>query len=536
MPTDSMPENREVHADPPAPPRPEKDEAPLEEIVQDGITYTKGSYVLVKNTDSDGERGVARLEHLLLKGGEASAELRLLRRPTDLPDVRVAPGEEGPAPNELFLTDDLSRVPLSKLDGLATVASSKEHKDAPYVCFRHFNPSTRTLSVEQHPHSGPPVTISNVMEPQSASASGAPPRSTPSSATDAAPPTSASQPPPSSSQPPASGPQEPTSPSAPAKAPARKRDAPAAGKKARNAKRTRTVSTANVASPSAGFGLAHSAAPSSDRMLVLPKDLRSRWSRERYEAAQRSLMDVLVRMGAISPAQALVRPKLREEARKAVGDTGLLDHLLRHMPEACVISGLLVRRMHDQLGHMVYWVESADPSKRTAEVLPPTPAAPQPRAGGESVGGTTGGLPSQYAGSEHSLQAVLSALQQAAHMPSSLPASLPFMSSPPQQLQLPTSPPARPAAPGLVAEERIASLEQRLQALERGSIAAVAALEQHLAAVTARLEEVSQQQLALSAALVHMQQTRLAPGSTGHSNIDLLSALTAAASRPPHSS
>jgi hypothetical protein len=37
---------------------------------------------------------------------------------------------------------------------------------------------------------------------------------------------------------------------------------------------------------------------------------------------------------AFDPSRAVARATLREEARRCVGDTGLLDHLLRHMPRA----------------------------------------------------------------------------------------------------------------------------------------------------------------------------------------------------------
>lgn len=68
----------------------------------------------------------------------------------------------------------------------------------------------------------------------------------------------------------------------------------------------------------------------------------------------------MTNIGATSSERAVLRPALREEARKVVGDTGLLDHLLRHMPDSSIINGKVVRRVHDQQGHMVYWIEAAD--------------------------------------------------------------------------------------------------------------------------------------------------------------------------------
>ena len=46
------------------------------------------------------------------------------------------------------------------------------------------------------------------------------------------------------------------------------------------------------------------------------------------------MLRVLEGQSAFDPARAGPRAMLREEARRCVGDTGLLDHLLRHMPRA----------------------------------------------------------------------------------------------------------------------------------------------------------------------------------------------------------
>ena len=43
--------------------------------------------------------------------------------------------------------------------------------------------------------------------------------------------------------------------------------------------------------------------------------------------------------------RAVPRAALREEARRCVGDTGLLDHLLRHMPRA----GEMAQEQHLQV-------------------------------------------------------------------------------------------------------------------------------------------------------------------------------------------
>lgn len=89
------------------------------------------------------------------------------------------------------------------------------------------------------------------------------------------------------------------------------------------------------------------------------KEHHGRWSKERYDAAQRSLIHILRWMGATSPDLAVLRPALREEARKVIGDTGLLDHLLKHLADRVVSdTGERLRRRHNREGHMEYWLQS----------------------------------------------------------------------------------------------------------------------------------------------------------------------------------
>lgn len=47
-----------------------------------------------------------------------------------------------------------------------------------------------------------------------------------------------------------------------------------------------------------------------------------RWSRERYSTAQAALVGIMRSMCARGPASCVLRPALREEARKVIGDTG----------------------------------------------------------------------------------------------------------------------------------------------------------------------------------------------------------------------
>lgn len=55
------------------------------------------------------------------------------------------------------------------------------------------------------------------------------------------------------------------------------------------------------------------------------------------------------------------RPKLRLAARKHIGDTGLLDHLLKHIDGKIAPGGAeRFRRCYNTEGVMEYWLESAD--------------------------------------------------------------------------------------------------------------------------------------------------------------------------------
>lgn len=57
----------------------------------------------------------------------------------------------------------------------------------------------------------------------------------------------------------------------------------------------------------------------------------------------------------------ILRPALRSEARRLIGDTGLLDHLLKHMAGKVAPGGAdRFRRRHNSDGAMEYWIENAD--------------------------------------------------------------------------------------------------------------------------------------------------------------------------------
>uniref|UniRef100_A0A804HXH4 PTC1-like winged helix-turn-helix domain-containing protein n=1 Tax=Musa acuminata subsp. malaccensis TaxID=214687 RepID=A0A804HXH4_MUSAM len=90
------------------------------------------------------------------------------------------------------------------------------------------------------------------------------------------------------------------------------------------------------------------------------KGTRDRWSSERYEAAEMKLLEIMKEKGA-ELGKPIMRHALREEARKHIGDTGLLDHLLKHMAGKVVTNGTeRFRRRHNSEGAMEYWLEPAD--------------------------------------------------------------------------------------------------------------------------------------------------------------------------------
>jgi hypothetical protein len=95
------------------------------------------------------------------------------------------------------------------------------------------------------------------------------------------------------------------------------------------------------------------------RSRTAARETRGRWAKERYDAAQAALVRIMTALQATSPDRAILRPALREEARRVIGDTGLLDHLLKHLADAVVTeAGDRLRRRHNREGHMVFWLQS----------------------------------------------------------------------------------------------------------------------------------------------------------------------------------
>ncbi|KAL4856100.1 Tubulin polyglutamylase ttll6 [Chlorella vulgaris] len=117
-----------------------------------------------------------------------------------------------------------------------------------------------------------------------------------------------------------------------------------------------------------GSGLSGGKAGSSLRTSGAP---RPRWSKERYDGAQQSLVASMRRLPATSADRATLRPALREEACKTIGDTGLLDHLLKHMAGQVVSSssGERLQRRHNKDGQMVYWQQTPAAAAQEEEAL-----------------------------------------------------------------------------------------------------------------------------------------------------------------------
>ncbi|KAJ1687794.1 hypothetical protein LUZ63_019184 [Rhynchospora breviuscula] len=90
----------------------------------------------------------------------------------------------------------------------------------------------------------------------------------------------------------------------------------------------------------------------------------SRWTPARVEYSEKSLVEVMEKMGATWDKPVL-RADLRSEARKCIGDTGLLDHLLIHMVGVVVADGKKrFARQHNSQGKIEYWLEPADQGAR----------------------------------------------------------------------------------------------------------------------------------------------------------------------------
>ncbi|XP_021685142.2 protein DYAD [Hevea brasiliensis] len=98
-----------------------------------------------------------------------------------------------------------------------------------------------------------------------------------------------------------------------------------------------------------------------------------RWSKERYKLAEKRMLEVMKAEGAVFE-KPISRPVLRVAARKHIPDTGLLDHLLKHIDGKVAPGGSeRFRRCYNTQGVMEYWLESADLVKIKHEAGLPDP-------------------------------------------------------------------------------------------------------------------------------------------------------------------
>lgn len=104
--------------------------------------------------------------------------------------------------------------------------------------------------------------------------------------------------------------------------------------------------------------------------------------------AEQSLLEILKDEGAVY-GNPIPRPVLRMAARKRIGDTGLLDHLLKHI-DGRVAPGATerFRRCYNTEGVMEYWLESADLLKIKLESGVPDPSYVAPSSWLKSGGGS----------------------------------------------------------------------------------------------------------------------------------------------------
>ncbi|KAK8566112.1 hypothetical protein V6N13_021183 [Hibiscus sabdariffa] len=92
-----------------------------------------------------------------------------------------------------------------------------------------------------------------------------------------------------------------------------------------------------------------------------------RWSAERYNMAEENMLEIMKAEGAVYE-NPISRPALRMAARKLIGDTGLLDHLLKHIDGKVAPGGTdRFRRCYNTSGVMEYWLESADLANKRKE-------------------------------------------------------------------------------------------------------------------------------------------------------------------------
>ncbi|KAL3521208.1 hypothetical protein ACH5RR_019357 [Cinchona calisaya] len=84
------------------------------------------------------------------------------------------------------------------------------------------------------------------------------------------------------------------------------------------------------------------------------------WSNESFETGKRVILNILKEKEAVAE-NPIYRAALRKEAQKEIGNTGLLDHLLKDIPGKVAPDGISrFQRCYNADGVIMYWLESAD--------------------------------------------------------------------------------------------------------------------------------------------------------------------------------
>ncbi|KAM1507967.1 hypothetical protein ACFXTH_017330 [Malus domestica] len=101
--------------------------------------------------------------------------------------------------------------------------------------------------------------------------------------------------------------------------------------------------------------------PTSSKVMTKKcSNVIERWTVERYKQAEQAILEILKAEDATF-GNPISRSDLRMAARKRIGDTGLLDHLLKHLDGKVAPGGSeRFRRWFNTSGRMEYWLESDD--------------------------------------------------------------------------------------------------------------------------------------------------------------------------------
>ncbi|CAN6339042.1 unnamed protein product [Urochloa humidicola] len=135
---------------------------------------------------------------------------------------------------------------------------------------------------------------------------------------------------------------------------------PAAAKRAKKTKTPFNFKEEELEEAAAAEGEAESKPAASAPAPASPRGKVDRWAAWRYAAGEAALVDILRARGAVAGNPA-PRAELRARARRHIGDTGLLDHLLRHVADRVPAgSGQRVRRRYNPAGGLEYWLEPAE--------------------------------------------------------------------------------------------------------------------------------------------------------------------------------